>query len=152
MANFGVNGAGWKPGGGSWSDSSDARIKDVQGIYSHGLDEVLQLNPVRFTYKGNDSTELASGSHAPFRNSDHHGVIGKVFIGLVAQEAEGVMPELVSKKRAYIDGERVDDLRILDPSPLVFALINAVKELTTRNELAMARIDSLEKKLGATHV
>ena len=42
------------------------------------------------------------------------------------------MPELVHQNKGTIDGEDVDDLRILDTAPLVFALINAVKELSAR--------------------
>jgi hypothetical protein len=147
-------GDAYKAGGGPWADSSDERIKRVLGKYKHGLDQILALNPVRFVYKGNDTTELPSGAQAPFTNSAHRAAAttGKEFIGLIAQEAEGPMPEMVSTQQAYLDGVRVDDLRMLDPSPLVFALINAVKELTALNEIAMRRIDTLEKKLGATHV
>jgi hypothetical protein len=138
--NFGVNGTGWKPGGGSWADSSDERIKRVVGKYRHGLDEILALNPVRYVYKGNDTVELPSGAEAPFTNSTHRAAaqIGKEFIGLVAQEAEVSMPELVTASTAYLDGVRHNDVRVLDPSALVFALINAVKTLT-------ARIEELER-------
>ena len=58
---------------------------------------------------------------------------GKSFVGLVAQAVEGVMPELIAAKHAgYINGVKVDDLLHLDPGPLTFALINAVKELSKR--------------------
>ena len=115
MAIHLVVGDAYKPGGGSWVDSSDARVKDVLGNYEHGLDQILALNPVRFTYKGNDSIELpvSSGSQAPL-HSTHLAVAGKEFIGLVAQDAEGPMPELVSQRDGYIDGEPVTDLRMLD--------------------------------------
>ena len=45
----------YKPGGGAWQSNSDARVKNVTGDFVLGLDEVLQLRPVVYTYKGNDT-------------------------------------------------------------------------------------------------
>ena len=120
---------GFKPGGGPWADSSDARIKNVTGNYMPGLDAVTALNPVRFTFKGND-TEAAGGQ------SFHQDVAanGTEFVGLIAQDAEAVMPELVNQRNAYIDGVAVTDLRMIDTTPLVYALINSIKELKARLE------------------
>jgi hypothetical protein len=56
------------------------------------------------------------------------------YTGLVAQEVEAVIPEMVTKRAAYIDGVAVTDLRDLDTSSLIFALVNAVKELKARVE------------------
>jgi Chaperone of endosialidase len=120
-ANFIVNGTALKPGGGAWLDSSDARIKTITGSYSSGLDQISKLNPVRFRYKGNDG--------------DAHALVkGKEFIGLVADEAMRAMPELVSLGEGEVDGRRVNDLKMLDPSAIIYALINAVKELKAEIE------------------
>jgi hypothetical protein len=147
-AGFLVNGAAYKPGGGVWSDSSDARIKNVQGDYAVGLDAVAQLRPVTFTYKGNDTTESpdhipsADGTKSkdalavPYPNSPHRQVAesSKTFHGLIAQEVEAIFPEMVTVRNGYIDGEQVNDIRDLDTTPLIFALINAIKELKARVE------------------
>ena len=127
VANFRVNGGALKPGGGAWLDSSDARIKTVTGSYSAGLDEVSKLNPVRFTYKGNDG--------------DAHALVkGKEFIGLVADEAMRGMPEMVTLSEGEIDGRKVSDLKMLDPTAIIYALVNAVKELKAEiEELKAAR-------------
>ena len=127
VANFRVNGGALKPGGGAWLDSSDARIKTVTGSYSAGLDEVARLNPVRFTYKGNDG--------------DAHALVkGREFIGLVADEAMRVMPELVTLSEGEIDGRKVSDLKMLDPTAIIYALINSLKELKAEiEELKAAR-------------
>ena len=50
-----INGNAYKPGGGAWLASSDARIKTVHYEYGAGLEEVLQLRPVVYTYNGNDT-------------------------------------------------------------------------------------------------
>jgi len=132
-----TNASQYKPGAGGFTDSSDERIKTVIGAYEHGLAEVLALEPVRFTYNGNDTREPPESRTAtPYAESHHLQAAEEAteFIGLVAQQAETVMPEMVQQISAYIDGEPVDDLRVLDNSALVYALVNAVKTLTARIE------------------
>jgi hypothetical protein len=158
---FGSGGA-WKPGGGDWADSSDARIKTVLGDYDNGLASILLLNPVRYVFKGNDTAAGVAPSvfaalpppdddmHTrelivPYANSPHHqaAVTQKEFIGLIAQECETAFPEIVTKREGMIDGNIVTDLRALDPSALTYALINAVKELA-------AEVNTLKTQLAAT--
>lgn len=138
---FYATGEAYKPGGGSWVDSSDIRIKTVLGEYAQGLDAIRRLQPVIYKFKGNDvslpepsSSKQPQGK--PNRYSAHYtaAMEGKEFIGLVAQHAELSMPELVTKVSAEIDGKLVDDYRVMDNSPLVFALVNCVKELAARVE------------------
>ena len=134
VANFHFNGTSnaFKAGGGSWSSTSDARIKTVMGDYLPGLDEVLQLRPVSYVYKGNDAP--------PRQPSPTKLVEGRQFVGFVAQELERVMPDMVSKRAGYIDGKKVTDLRDVDVSALIFALVNSVKDLKAEiDELKGAR-------------
>jgi hypothetical protein len=149
--NFTTSVKGFQPGGGSWSATSDERIKNVLGDYVGGLDQIIALQPVRYTYKGNDTLTppaLAAGRDAdtpiavPYDNSVHVTPAREVteFIGLVAQEAEAVMPEMVTQTDGYIDGVAVTDLRHLDTTALIFALVNSVKTLA-------ARVEELEAKL-----
>ena len=82
---------------------SDARIKTVTGEYEPGLDEVLQLRPVTYVYKGNDTpTEDGMSPHW------HAAQSGKEFVGFVAQELERIMPGMVSQHAGFIDGEEGD--------------------------------------------
>jgi hypothetical protein len=133
--NIQANGNGFKPGGGPWSATSDARIKTVTGDYGLGLDEVLALRPVSYVYKGNDTaTEDGPSPHAQAAAD------GRTFVGLIAQEVEPIFPDMVMKGEGWIDGAPVDDLRSLDTGELIFALVNAVKTLTARvSELEAAR-------------
>lgn len=138
---WGAAGA-YKPGGGPWGDSSDSRIKNVLGDYEHGLAEVLKLKPKLYAYKGNETVgNPPTEATAPYRYSPHHdaAVANTVYVGLIAQEVETVMPEMVKKDFAYIDGKQVDDLRQLDTTALIFALVNAVKELTSRIKILEER-------------
>ena len=43
-----VNGAAAKPGDGSWTNSSDERLKDITANYDRGLKEILELKPISF--------------------------------------------------------------------------------------------------------
>ena len=107
------NNTAFKPGGGVWGTLSDARIKTVTGEYEPGLDEVLQLRPVTYRYKSNGEKE---------------------HVGLVAQELEEIFPNMVSKQEGVIDGVTVSDLRAVDASELVYALVNCVKQLKAEIE------------------
>ena len=132
---FYVSGQGFKPGGGPWADLSDVRIKNIVGNYSSGLTEILQLNPVTFTFLGNDTHVAADATgNAPYPNSGHYlpAKNGTEFVGLIAQDCETIMPELVDQSAGFIDGAAVSDIREIDTTPLVYALINAVKELASR--------------------
>jgi hypothetical protein len=130
-----IPGSAYKPGGGAWLDSSDARIKRVGTPYATGLATIERIDPVNYTYLGNDTMSAPEpGRSVPYKDSNHYNaaVSHQQFIGLVAQQVEAVMPELVTLTSGYIDGKKVEDLRTLDPTPLLYALVNAVKELSSR--------------------
>lgn len=126
VGNFTFSGSGnaYKAGGGSWAALSDERIKTIESDYADGLNEVLALHPVVYRYKGNDGE-----AHDPSQRR----------VGLIAQEVEQVMPGMVSMSEGTIDGQQVNDLRRLDTTELIFALVNTVKELHARIELLEAK-------------
>lgn len=127
--NFGISGtAAFKPGGGVWSSGSDSRIKNVTGPYPRGLAELLEMLPKTFTYKGNDNYVNADGSIGQSIHTD----TTTQHIGLIAQDCEPYMPELVSTKTAFIDGVLQNDVRNVDATGVIYALVNAVAELDAR--------------------
>jgi hypothetical protein len=150
--NLTVGVQGYKPAGGTWADSSDARIKTVQGEYTSGLAAVAALRPVQFAFKGNDTLAPPANQYdpalsdeerdalpppsVPYPNSGHRSAAenGTLYTGLIAQDVAAVMPEMVSTHAGYIDGQPVSDIHDLDTTPLLYALINAVKELKARVE------------------
>lgn len=128
ISNFVITGAGFQPGGGLWRDSSDARIKNVVGPYPHGLAELLEMLPQMFTYKGNDQYIGENGDPGDVIHVDtltQH-------IGLIAQDCEPYMPELVTTTTAYIDGVLQTDVREINATGIIYALVNAVAELDAR--------------------
>ena len=109
----------YKPGGGSWTAISDARVKAVVRDYDDsGLADLLQLQPVWYKYTA------ASG----YYDTDSERV------GMIAQDVENIMPELVSRGKGMVGGTEVEDYRSMDTSPLIYAVINALKEINTRLE------------------
>lgn len=134
--NITITGTGYKGGGGSWAATSDARIKTVLGDYDAGLAEVIRLHPVEYQYLNNHGVP-GDTSDTPAPPDD------KVYRGLVAQEAETVMPEMVTQTKGVIDGVHVDDFRVLDTTALTFALVNAVRELNAMVVSLQAQVDQL---------
>ncbi len=119
-----LNGTAAKTGGGSWSTLSDARMKNLTGEYHKGLNEIIQLNPVTFTYKAGNPRELNSNEPP---------------IGFVAQDVQKIFPEAVSEcKDGYFD---------FNIHAVNVALVNAVKELKAENELLKKNAEMYEIRL-----
>jgi endosialidase-like protein len=113
-----VNGSAGKPGGGSWTNASDIRLKDIDGNYQKGLDEIVKLQPIRFHYKENNTRGYSSERDE---------------IGFIAQEVQKVFPEAVSEgDDGYLD---------MNVHAINVAAVNAIREL---HEL----VTKLEKKLS----
>ena len=101
-----------KPGGGSWLASSDMRVKkDVQD-YTLSADALLTLRPVSYQYNGLYGTPAN----------------GKTYIGLIAQEVQNTPFSSMVGTYNYNGTQLLN----LDSSQLVYALINAVQDLTER--------------------
>jgi Chaperone of endosialidase len=108
-----------KPGGGPWVAPSDVRLKQSIEPYTRGLEALLQLQPVTYEYNGE------AGMPKDVR-----------FHGLVADDVQPVMPEAVGRavfgqRQAQGEdrGTAGEEYLTFDQTPLLFALINAVKEL-----------------------
>jgi hypothetical protein len=101
-----VTGSAGLSTGTAWTNTSDARLKDVHGDYEYGLNEILKLNTVRFNYKKNNALDL---------NSD------VPMTGFVAQEVQKVIPDAVTT--------RADGYLELNVDPIHWATVNAVQDL-----------------------
>lgn len=122
--------------GTAWTNTSDIRLKDVRGSYSHGLDQIAKLNVIRFNYKKGNPLGL-----------QHE----KEIVGFVAQDVQKVIPEAVYK--------RPDGYLELNVDPIHWAAINAIKELyakwtSTNDEVKQQKLmlGQLERKLEIENV
>lgn len=117
-----VNGSAAKPGGGSWSNFSDIRLKKLDGNYERGLSELSKLTPIRYSYKEDNELELPTD---------------KEFVGVVSQEVQTIIPEAVE--------ENSDGYLMVNNDPIIWAMVNAIKELKAENDLLRQRLAALEK-------
>ncbi len=120
-----VSGTAGKTGGGSWATFSDLRIKKDINPYTKGLAEIIKIKPVTYDY--NDKS--------PFQNNT-----GRPMVGIIAQDIQKVLPSTVKE----ISYGNFDDLLEYDASELTYTLINAIKELNTKNETLEAKSKTLE--------
>ena len=113
-----VNGNASKPGGGSWAVFSDERLKNIKGRFTSGLSAVMKLRPIRYRYKTENALGIISeGEH----------------VGFNAQEVENVIPEAVTKNdQGY---------RLVNNDPILWAMLNAVKEQQTQIAAQQKQID-----------
>ena len=121
---------GFKPGGGSWQVPSDRRLKDVGLPFTRSLDAISQIQPVFYHYKANNPKKAPSD---------------REYIGVIAQELQSAVPEAVTEDReGYLS---------VNNDPVIWALVNAVKELKARNEVIQKQLEtdnaSLRRRLEA---
>ncbi|MFG0330131.1 MAG: tail fiber domain-containing protein [Phycisphaerales bacterium] len=76
-----VNGDAGKPGGGSWSNASDLRLKTNIEPLANSLDRLLALRGVSFEYRDPERINELEGER----------------IGMIAQEVEAVFPDWVDE-------------------------------------------------------
>lgn len=103
---------------GSWNQGSDRRLKkDIKNL-EYGLNEILKLRPVDYYWKKGDNNKRS--------------------IGLIAQEVEPIIDELVAISD---DEENEEEIMSVNYIGLVPVLINAMQE-------QQKQIEDLKKQLG----
>ena len=109
----------------AWSTTSDRRLKKNIVDNIKGLAEIDQLRVASFEYRKEDEIDM---SEFPLADDPNQVVLGKgnegVHTGVIAQEIETVLPECikVSERGA----------KTVSTDPILWALVNAVKELSTK--------------------
>ncbi len=111
---------------GTISTLSDARLKDEVQDYTHALDQISALRPVRYHYR--------DAGKAAFQAEGLH-------LGFVAQEVQQVFPEWVST------GE--DGYLMLSMRGFEAVAVRAIQELSAENTALRARLAAIEARLDA---
>ena len=113
-------GSARKPSGGSWTATSDRRVKKDIIEFVDGLDVLAQLSPIKYKYNGKGG----------LRDN------GKEYIGMVAQDVEAHAPYMVWQEKELMNPDDTEETDIyqFDPSALVYICLNAIKELKQRIE------------------
>jgi hypothetical protein len=119
-----------KPGSTTWTNPSDQRIKRNVTTLDRGLPELMKIRPVRYKYNGLGGTV-----------DD-----GKEYVGVIAQELEKILPEMVGsrmgKLRPSDSGQTA--IETVDASEFTFLLINAVQQQQRVIDRQEARLRVLE--------
>lgn len=104
--------------GTAWTNLSDVRSKKNVSSYSLGLDAIGELRPVTYSYNG-------------LYGSPDNGVL---LTGLIAQDVLDTSMSSMVGTRSYTDPETgdVSEIYDLNTNQLIFALVNAVNELSSR--------------------
>lgn len=89
----------------SWAAVSDERLKKNVQPLAYGLNELVQLEPVRFDYKDDESEDSKR-------------------IGFIAQQVKPVIPEAVTGSEETFYG--------MSAAELIPVLVNAIKQLESR--------------------
>lgn len=97
----------------SWSSTSDARLKENIQPVTGGLDIVSQLNPVKYSFI-------------------HDGLDSPNQYGLIAQEVESVIPDVVSDSKT--DQHGVENVKAISYSQIIPILIKSIQELKAEVE------------------
>jgi Chaperone of endosialidase len=104
--------------------ASDARFKRDVTPFAPALEPLTRLQPVNFYWRADEFPARAFGDRESF--------------GLVAQEVESVLPELVTVDE--------DGYKAVNYSKLPLLAIQAIKELKEKNDALEARLEALERR------
>jgi hypothetical protein len=113
-------------GSNPWSVCSDVRLKrDIRGI-DGALDKIMRLRGVAFAWRTDEYPDMG------FDDGGHYGVL--------AQEVEGILPEVV---RESVEGDKS-----VAYSELIPVLIESIKQLKAENQRLGERLAAVEARLN----
>ena len=114
----------------TWETTSDARLKKNIVDNNTGLDKINQIQIRNFEYRpASEITDLLKTQAV-----DREGTQ----LGVIAQELQQVLPEMVSEKSTGVLS--------VDTGNLSWYLVNAVKELSAKVEALQTEVNLLKGK------
>jgi hypothetical protein len=97
-------------GSGTWSSTSDIRLKNITGTYESPLEDIAKIQVIKYTWKNDD--------------------LNTPQVGVTAQSVQHVVPEAISECQVIPNDEtKYLGVRYTELVPL---LISSIQELTTR--------------------
>jgi hypothetical protein len=123
-----------KPGGGAWATLSDQRIKKDVVAYAPGLSAVEGIETVTYKFNG--------------ENNIPEFMLEKTFVGVIAQQLQLTLPEAIGSSRGEIGGKEAEVLNV-NNDYILFALVNAVKELSATVKAQAERLAAIEAVVQA---
>ncbi|MDP3402589.1 MAG: tail fiber domain-containing protein [bacterium] len=109
---------------GNVTAGSDERLKDIDGEFTRGLNDLMKINPVNYHWKASTGFDTVNS-----------------YTGFSAQNVQSAIPEAVgTDSRGYLT---------LSDRPILAASVNALKELAGRTDLLSYATSSLASRLTA---
>ena len=109
----------------SWGTFSDSRLKNITGTYANALNDIAQIQPVKFTWKSDEDN--------------------KPQVGVIAQSVQNVVPESVDSTTIKMDGtEEYLTVRYTELIPLMIA---SIQELKAELDATKAEVQALKGTL-----
>jgi len=106
----------------SWGTFSDSRLKNITGTYTNALNDIAQIQPVKFTWKSDEDS--------------------KPQVGVIAQSIQNVVPEAVDSTTIEMDG--IEEYLTVRYTELIPLMIASIQELNAKVEAQTVRIAELE--------
>lgn len=120
-------------------NASDKKLKSNINSFEYGLDQVLELNPVTYSYNGSGGITNTN----------------KVITGLVAQELAKVAPNLVSEfehiEYTDVEGTEIKSQETflqIEESAIKYMLVNAIKDQQALIDAQAEKIAALEEAIN----
>jgi hypothetical protein len=108
----------------SWSSASDTRLKTITGTYDNALQDIANIEPIKFTWKA-DSTNQPN-------------------VGVSAQSVQAVVPEAVDARKNLLTPDDETEYLSVKYTELIPLMIASIQELSAKNDALEARITALE--------
>jgi len=124
---------------GTWTQTSDARLKNVIGQETLGLSFINRLNPVTFTWKSQADLPV---DHPHYSTANKKNTT-TVMHGLLAQDVKAAMD---AEGCSTFNGWDVDDdgVQAVSREMFITPLIKAIQELTAQVETLKAEVAALK--------
>ena len=108
----------------SWSSASDTRLKTITGTYDNALQDIANIEPIKFTWKA-DSTNQPN-------------------VGVSAQSVQAVVPEAVDARKNLLTPDDETEYLSVKYTELIPLMIASIQELSAKNDALEARLATLE--------
>lgn len=128
-----VNGSVGKPGGGSWTNASDLRLKQEVEPFTDGLEVLQKINPVWYRYNG--KADLPTDEK---------------YVGIIAQDMQKVVPYTIGTFNHEDEEGNITEYLDYNSSAVTYITINAIKEQQELITTLQQRIKELERLVANT--
>jgi len=117
----------------TFAQTSDRRIKKDIIPNNKGLESIKQIEPKYFYYKSDEEMQ------AELPDAKENLPLDKQFTSAIAQELKEIFPEAIEERTK-------NKIMSVNTDPIFWSMVNAIKEISEKNDALEARLATLEAK------